>query len=939
MKKKPTKKVKPAKPVRPAKPAKSGAKKTSARRPVGKTEPTGRVVIPDSGFRKGLRNAGCTVKDGSIAEEALARLTDFDWSDEWAEAFPGRWESMGDLRGLEHAVALRKLSIGENHVRSLEPVRPLVELEEIWAAGNQIESVAPLANKPKLKLLYLRGNPLKSIAELRGLPALEDLDLPQTKVADLSPLLELPKLRKLDIWEVEGARKTKNLDVLAALAGRQVVLRMDPKTQQALDQHQAAALMEEPSTDPVLERLRQLAQPALALLWKKGGAAARDDEWNTVLHRVMMLDDKDLSKHGNPDALRIELVKALAGAGVDVDAQNDDHGHHTALSQAVNEGRSAEVIQALLAAGASVRLPRRRPVLAIALEKARPSEATIEQLLAAGADVSHLAVLAEAAKNEKRRAMIEPALRSVDWRKQAHLKTPALTEAVKAGNDAMIDLLLDAGAPPNSGATYPPVFYAKTVATLDKLVARGADPLVRTAYGSALHHLRNAALVDRLVDLGVPIDGRDFHCYTALGDLAHHGEMSLETGQKLIARGADPNAWSWTPGDRWPEGFTLLDTTLPGGRDMVRKLGGVTTKVWVSQQVKIITGAKVLEGEAWEALVQLALAGHLEKLGAAKTRIAKQVKQMLAARTDQVSKTFASLGLHPIPILWLARGIEGRDLFERGFLQIAAHYSSPWNGAKLHALLRALCEQGAPVDFTDGWCNGALEQYVEKAMRKFPPDLDVVRAMMPKRTALITAALIALLRYPEPLTAEWNAFVDLVVDAGADLTVPEVFALICGRHRKDLVRRALDAGADPTWEDEDMDFTALSKALEFDDLDVIEMLLNAGAPPDLGWETRGPAFHQARSVAALDLLRQHKLDASLRRGYGKETLLDAAVERLVARYPRPDDLNQAVQFIKHLLTSGFDLDAVDSEGKTPRSRLQSADDEDIRAAIAAGGLA
>ena len=909
----------------------------------GKKDAPGTVTIRDAGLRKGLEQAlrKGAVKGMQVDRAALAEEHEIDWSEDQAEAFPDQWKSIRDLNGLEHATSLRKLSVWGNGISSLAPLAPLTELEEIWAFNNQIKTTAGLANKPKLRELHLNDNPIASIAELRGLPALEELALNDAKITDLSPLLDLPKLRKLDISRVEKARIPKNLQVLVALADRQVVIGMDSALQKAFEEQQAKALMKEPSADPVLERFRQLAQPALALLWKRAGAAAKDAEWNTLLHLVVDLDDAAFAKRGKADAVRVELIRQLVAAGVDVNAQNDDHGFHTALSLAVAKDRSLPVVQALLDAGASARLPRRKPVLAVAIEKRRPP-AVIEKLIAAGADLTHPAVLAEAVK-QGRRELIAPVLRSVDWRKQAHLRTPALTDAVEAGDDAMIDLLLDAGAPPNGGSVYRAVFYAKNVATLDKLIARGADPLVRKTYGTALHHLRTSSpeapqMVDRLVDLGVPVDARDYACKTALAKLVEHGELPLAVGQRLVARGADPNARAFN----YPEGWTVLDCCVPAGHDRARELGGVTTKVWVGRQLKVIAGAKELEGESMEALAQLAIAGQLENLGAEKARVTKQVNQVLKERKDDVSKALAPLGLHPLSILWIAHGVHGRNLREEGMLQIAVNMlvdTEQWEGERVNKVLRALCAQGAPVDITDHQGEGALAEYVKMAMRKFAPDPDLVRALIPKQAEQVTWALIEMLRFRDPLTKEWNAVLDLLIAGGADLTEPEAFALLCGSRRKDLVQRALDAGADPAWKDETSDLSALEEAFRADDVEVLELLLNAGAPPDLGWEgTGGPAFHEMRSVAAFELLRRHKLDTSLRRGYGKETLLDQAVKRLASGYPKPADPNNDAQFIKHLAASGFDLDAVDSEGKTPRARLQSAKDEAIRAAIAKAGL-
>ena len=334
-------------------------KKTSTKNPSprGSKDAPGTVTIRDAGLRKGLEQAlrNGAVNGMKVDLAALAAVRKIDWSEDHAEAFPDQWKSIGDLKGLEYATSLRELSAWGNSLKSLAPLANLTELEEVWVFDNAIKTTAGLANKPKLHALHLSDNPLESIDELRGLPALEELGLRGTKVADLSPLLDLPKLRKLDALKLAAPRTEKNLEVLVALAQRKVAISMDQELQQAFEQAQAAALAKTPSTDPMVERLRLAGQPALALLWQQGGAAAKDGDWNTLLHRVVLLDDKELAKQGQPDAIRCALIEELARAGVAVDAQNEGHGYHTALSLAADKGRSPAVIQALLDAGASAR--------------------------------------------------------------------------------------------------------------------------------------------------------------------------------------------------------------------------------------------------------------------------------------------------------------------------------------------------------------------------------------------------------------------------------------------------------------------------------------------------------------------------------------------------------------------------------------------------------
>jgi len=44
------------------------------------------------------------------------------------------------------------------------------------------------------------------------------------------------------------------------------------------------------------------------------------------------------------------------------------------------------------------------------------------------------------------------------------------------------------------------------------------------------------------------------------------------------------------------------------------------------------------------------------------------------------------------------------------------------------------------------------------------------------------------------------------------------------------------------------------------------------------------------------------------------------------------------RYVSHLVATGWSLDAVDNDGKTPRARLQKPNDDRVRAAIAEAKL-
>jgi len=126
-----------------------------------------------------------------------------------------------DVGFLEAFTGLETLSIADNAVADLYPLRGLYRLETLDASGNRIEDITPLYNLTALTALSLAGNSVEridvlgslvnlrtldlsgnavvSVATLQSLSRLEALDISENYVAYLNPLGGLTALRKLDI--------------------------------------------------------------------------------------------------------------------------------------------------------------------------------------------------------------------------------------------------------------------------------------------------------------------------------------------------------------------------------------------------------------------------------------------------------------------------------------------------------------------------------------------------------------------------------------------------------------------------------------------------------------------------------------------------------------------------------------------------------------------
>lgn len=90
------------------------------------------------------------------------------------------------LQGIESLVNLKILDISNNRIKSLDGLRTLTTLTDLWANENQIEDLdeveaALKATAGCLETVYLRGNPCAAdpkfkLRMLYLLPKLEQLD-------------------------------------------------------------------------------------------------------------------------------------------------------------------------------------------------------------------------------------------------------------------------------------------------------------------------------------------------------------------------------------------------------------------------------------------------------------------------------------------------------------------------------------------------------------------------------------------------------------------------------------------------------------------------------------------------------------------------------------------------------------------------------------------
>ena len=144
------------------------------------------VGIPDAALRARIAAALGRPADAALGERELAALTALD----------ARAAGVADLTGLEYAVRLAALDLGDN---ALVDLRALADLPALTVLNldRTGADLRPLARLTGLRRLSLRGTGLGDVRALRSLTALRVLDIGANRVEDLAPLGGLSALQAL----------------------------------------------------------------------------------------------------------------------------------------------------------------------------------------------------------------------------------------------------------------------------------------------------------------------------------------------------------------------------------------------------------------------------------------------------------------------------------------------------------------------------------------------------------------------------------------------------------------------------------------------------------------------------------------------------------------------------------------------------------------------
>ena len=192
------------------------------------------LVIPDAGLRAAIADRLDKAGSDPITAREMA-----SWSLSHLYAHDS---DIGELTGLEYAINLTTLHLGNNRVSDLAPLAGLKNLTTLYLYDNNASDLAPLAGLTNLAELDLDFNGISDLTPLAGLTNLKELHLRSNSIADLSPLAGLTSLTRLylsfnnasDLTPLAGLSNLTELELgvngisdLAPLAGLTNLTRLE----------------------------------------------------------------------------------------------------------------------------------------------------------------------------------------------------------------------------------------------------------------------------------------------------------------------------------------------------------------------------------------------------------------------------------------------------------------------------------------------------------------------------------------------------------------------------------------------------------------------------------------------------------------------------------------------------------------------------------------
>ncbi len=201
-------------------------------------------------------------------------------------------KGISNLAGLEKALNLQYLALGENPISDLSPLSSLPRLRFLILPNCDITDIGDLAGMPLLVELNLRSNPISDISALASLTTLKYLDLSHCQIVDVLALSQLINLEVLQLNhnEILDARPLSLLSSLRKLEiQRNLILDHSPLDSLTLDVFNYDQICDTPPL-PLEPRLQNRTYPSVATAFSGYG-------WPPVKNRPELSDAENIALH------------------------------------------------------------------------------------------------------------------------------------------------------------------------------------------------------------------------------------------------------------------------------------------------------------------------------------------------------------------------------------------------------------------------------------------------------------------------------------------------------------------------------------------------------------------------------------------------------------------------------------------------------------------
>lgn len=195
--------------------------------------------IPDEGLYRSILGR-LDKKENETFTRQEAESIEMMWIDSWNKGRPGSYrvlsfKGLGYLKNLKEltvtgqklkakhleeiageAPQLEALSLRDNEIESLLPLKDMKNLQYLWVPNNCLKSLEGIEGLSQLISLEAYENQLTDVAPLKNLTNLSDVHLSGNQLKDVSGLESLKSLRWLELYNNE-LKKLPNLKSLKLL--------------------------------------------------------------------------------------------------------------------------------------------------------------------------------------------------------------------------------------------------------------------------------------------------------------------------------------------------------------------------------------------------------------------------------------------------------------------------------------------------------------------------------------------------------------------------------------------------------------------------------------------------------------------------------------------------------------------------------------------------